>query len=43
MTPEERNQTGKFSDEYQNEFTICFAIMVAVSMAIAAVLTMLGA
>ena len=43
MTPEEQNQTGKYSKEYQRELAICFAIMVAVSMAIAAILTMLGA
>ena len=43
MTPEELKREGKYSDEYQRELAICFAILIAVSMVIAAVLTMLGA
>jgi len=43
MTPEERNQTGKYSDAYQKELGGCFGIMIIASMIIAAILTLLGA
>jgi len=33
MTEEEQNQTGKFSDEYQNELAGCFGIMFVVLIA----------
>jgi len=43
MTPEERNQTGKYSDEYQDEYYTCAAIAMVVLFVLAAVLTVLGA
>jgi len=43
MTEEELNQTGKYSDEYQDELALCLGIMFVASMLIAAILTMLGA
>jgi len=41
MTPEERNQTGKFSDDYQREYTLCFAIAMVAAIAFAVVMTII--
>ena len=43
MTPEELKREGKYSDEYQRELVGCFAVLIAVSMLIASILTLLGA
>ena len=43
MTPEELKREGKYSDEYQTELVLGCAVIIAVSMVIAAAFTLLGA
>jgi hypothetical protein len=40
MTEEERTQTGKYSDEYQDELADCYAIMFVLLIACAVVYCM---
>ena len=43
MTEEERNQTGKFSDEYQDELVKSFGIFIAVLLVVGAFFWHMGA
>jgi len=49
MTEDERTQTGKFSDEYQNELVVCYGIMLvpllacAIVIGVAKLVALLGA
>jgi len=46
MTEEERNQTGKYSDDYQNELAYCLGIVLlacVVVFCVAKLVALLGA
>jgi len=42
MTPEEEEQSGKYSDAYQREYALCFVIAMVAGIVFAAVMTIRG-